>query len=288
MKPLDLLELVALGAIWGSSFLFMRVAAPEFGPIALISVRVSIAFLVLLPFLLRGNSLPVIRRRFPDLLVTGALNSTIPFTLFAFATLALSAGYTAVLNATAPLFTAIVAYLWLGEKPGRLPALGLLVGFFGVVLLVWGKIDSAGSAAVLAIGAGLLGALCYGIAGNHTKVRLSGVGSLQLAGGSQLVASMLLLPLGIIFWPEQLPSVEAWLSVLVLGVLCTGVATILFFRLLKRLGPGRASTTSFIVPLAAMVFGSLFLDEAITGAMLLGCGLILSGTALATGALRIR
>ncbi|MEP5763232.1 MAG: DMT family transporter [Halieaceae bacterium] len=286
MKPLDLLELFTLGALWGGSFLFMRVAAPEFGPVVLIALRVSIAFLFLLPILLHQGCFPIMRRRIGGLAVVGTINSALPFTLFAFATLSLSAGFTAVLNATAPLFTAIVAFLWLGERPGRLPALGLMVGFGGVVLLVWDKIDVSGNSVALAIAAGLGASLCYGVAANHTRVHMSGLGSLELAGGSQLTASIILLPLCFFYWPEQAPSLTAWLSVLVLGVVCTGIAYILFFRLLTRLGPAKAVTVTFIVPLAAMVLGAVLLAELVTTSMLAGCGLILLGTALATGVVK--
>ena len=119
MKPLDLVELLALGVLWGGSFLFMRVAAPEFGPVALIAVRVSIAALFLLPFLVRAGRLRAVTNRAVPLGVVGVINSALPFCLFAFATLSLSAGFTAVINAVAPLFTALVALFWLRQRPGR-------------------------------------------------------------------------------------------------------------------------------------------------------------------------
>jgi drug/metabolite transporter (DMT)-like permease len=288
LNLISALKLLFLSMVWGASFLFMRVAAPEFGPIALIAMRVLIASLFLLPLLIRAGLAPSLLEHAPGLFVVGCINSAIPFCLFAFATLSLSAGFTGVINAVAPLFTAIVAFVWLGERLSRLAVVGLAVGFAGVVLLVSDKLDFDGGAATIGILAAMLASLSYGIAANYTRVKFTGVGSLELATGSQLAASILLLPLCFWFWPVTTPSMSSWVAVLVLGVVCTGVAYILFFRLIARLGPSKAITVTFLVPLTAMIFGALFLDETITLEMLLGCGLILLGTALATGLVRRR
>jgi drug/metabolite transporter (DMT)-like permease len=288
LKVIDLVELVALGALWGCSFLFMRVAAPEFGPVPLIALRVVTAALFLVPILVWSGSPRTLWQRRGGFAVVGLINSALPFTLFAFATLYLTAGYTAVINAVAPLFTALVAFVWVGERLSRVGAAGLLVGLLGVVILVRDQLGlDVDDNALLAIAAGLGGSFCYGIAGNHARIHMSGVGSLELAAGSQVAASLMLLPLLAVYWPPQAPSLDAWLAVLALGVLCTGIAYILYFRLLIRLGPARAVTVTYLVPLAAMIAGALFLDEAITAGMLLGCGLILLGTGLATGFIRI-
>lgn len=285
MKRLDILELFTLGALWGGSFLFMRVAVPEFGAVPLMAMRVTVASLFLLPLAAHARRLPAMRERAGSLLVLGVINSAFPFCLFAFATLSLTAGFTAVLNAVAPLFTALVVLLWLGECLSRVALAGLLVGLLGVVLLVWDKLDFSGGAVAIGICAGLLGSLSYGFAANFIKVKMSGLGSLEMAAGSQLMATVLLLPLCLWLWPAQMPSTQSWLAVLALGVVCTGVAYILFFRLMTRLGPSKAMTVTFLVPLSAMLLGALFLDEAVSLEMLLGCGLIILGTALATGML---
>jgi len=283
VKPIDIFELLFLGMLWGGSFLFMRIAAPEFGPVALVAVRVCVATGVLLPFLLWAGQGASLLEHGPQLLFFGVINSALPFCLFAYATLSLSAGYTAVINAVAPLFTAIVAFVWLGERLNRLAVIGLGIGFGGVVLLVSDKFSFDGGAASIAIVAGMCASLLYGIAANYIKANFTGIGSLVLATGSQLGSSILLLPLGIWFWPETMPSTKSWLAVLVLGVACTGVAYIFFFRLMARLGPSRAITVTFLVPLAAMMFGALFLGEVISGTMMVGCSLILLGVALSTG-----
>lgn len=287
IKTLDIVELLGLGALWGTSFLFMRMAAPEFGAVSLVALRVGIAALFLLPILLYTASLKPVRERAGNVLLMGFFNSALPFTLFTYATLFLTAGYTAVINATAPLFTAIVAFVWVGERLSRVGIFGLLLGLVGVVVLVWDKLGGGLSGAGLAIAAGLAGAFSYGIAGNFARIRLPGLGSLELATGSQIAASLLLLPLCVAYWPAEMPSLRAWLAVLALGIPCTGIAYILFFRLLVRLGPAKAVTVTYIVPISAMIAGALVLDEVVTTRMLAGCGLILLGTGLATGVIRL-
>jgi drug/metabolite transporter (DMT)-like permease len=286
VKGLDIFELTTLGALWGGSFLFMRVAAPEFGPVALVSVRVGVAVALLLPCLAWMGRLPALATHARPLAIVGVINSAVPFCLFAFATLSLSAGFTAVINAMAPLFTAIIALLWLGVRPGRLAAVGLLLGVVGVTVLVRDKLSLTGDAVTIGILGALSASLCYGIAANYTRVALTGVGSLEIATGSQLAAAALLLPLSLWFWPAQMPSARAWFCAVALGLACTGLAYILYFRLIARLGPARAVTVTFLVPMAAMVFGALFLDEQVTAEMLAGCALILLGTALATGLIK--
>jgi drug/metabolite transporter (DMT)-like permease len=283
VKALDIFELGLLGTLWGGSFLFMRVAVPEFGAIPLITMRVAIASLFLLPFLIRSRSVHILRERAGSLMVLALLNSALPFCLFAFATLTLTAGFTAVINAVAPLFTALVALIWLRETLGRVAVLGLLLGLVGVVLLVWDKLEFTGNAVSMGIAAAMLASLSYGVAANFIKVKLGGIGSVQLAAGSQIMSTLFLLPLCVWLWPAQMPSLQSWLAVLVLGVFCTGIAYILFFRLMGRLGPTRAITVTFLVPLTAMLFGALFLGERVSAQMLVGCGLILLGTAQATG-----
>lgn len=276
----DLAELGLLGAIWGGSFLLMRVAAPEFGPLALIELRVAIAAAVLAAAAAACGELRALRRHAGPLLLVGAINSAIPFALFAFATLTLPAGDAAVLNSTAPLFAALVALLWLRERLARPQALGLLLGFAGVVLLVWPKL--ALDADRLAIGAGLLAALGYGIAAHYSKRRLAGVAPLAISAGSQIGASLLLLPFAVWAWPDAPPSTTAWLCAAALGVLCTGLAYLLYFRLIARLGAGRALAVTYLIPAFGMLWGFLFLGEPITPGMLLGGAVVLLGIALVT------
>jgi drug/metabolite transporter (DMT)-like permease len=269
-------ELLILGAIWGASFLFMRVAAPEFGPIALIQVRVAIAAFFLTSVLAWRRGTGAFRRRWPALALLGAVNSAIPFSLFAFGTLSLTAGLASVLNATAPLFGALIAFLWLRERLAPAKWLGLTVGFAGVILLVWHKLSLIGDrSAVLAC---LAAAAAYGWASHFAKRRLGGVDPLAIAAGSQIGASLVLAPFAWASWPQRWPSATSWACALALGVLCTGVAYVLYFRSLAQLGPVRAITVTYLIPVFGVLWGGCFLDEPITARTILGAAVILTGT----------
>ncbi len=285
MKTSDLIDLVLLAALWGASFLFMRVAAPEFGPVPLIEIRVAVAALFLLAVLAWRGGLSGILDKAVPLTVVGAINSALPFSLFAYATLSLTAGFAAVLNASAPLFGALAAYLWFRETLTPARVLGLGVGFAGVLILVWGKISFKGDGSGWSMVAALAASLAYGIAANYTKRKLTGVDPVVTATGSQIAATALLLPLAVLYRPATMPSLSSWLSAIALGIACTGIAYILYFRLIANVGPARAIAVTYLVPVFGMVWGLVFLHEAITPNMIAGCAVILLGTALATGTL---
>jgi len=279
------IELLLLAAIWGGSFLLMRVAVPEFGPIALAGVRITIAAVFLLALLTwRGGARGLIDKALP-LTALGAMNSAIPFTLFAYATLSITAGATAVLNASTPLFTALIAYFWLRDRLSPGAIIGLVIGFGGVVILVWDRISFGGGSGVWAPLAGLAAGFSYGIAANFAKQRLPGASPLRSAAGSQSAAALLLLPLTIGYGPAVMPGLASWLCVIVLGIVCTALAYILYFRLLSRLGPAKTVTVTYLIPLFGMLWGLAFLGETITASMLIACAVILLGTSLATGRL---
>lgn len=278
MTTRDRTALVLLAAIWGSSFLFMRVAAPEFGPIPLIEVRVVIAALFLVAVLGFRGELSSLRGHAFDLAVVGALNSAIPFSLFAFATLSLPAGYSSVLNATVPLFGAVVGFVWLGERLARARIIGLAVGFGGVVLLVLEKLTLPGDR--VAIAAGLAAAVLYAIAAHVTRRRLATVAPLVIATGSQIAAAVLLAPFALATAPQTMPSTRSLVYAVVLGVLCTGVAYVLYFRLLAAVGAARSMTVTYLVPLFGMLWGVLFLSEPLLPSMLVGGVVIMIGVTL--------
>jgi drug/metabolite transporter (DMT)-like permease len=283
-------DFVLLAAIWGSSFLFMRIATVEFGALPTAAVRVAIAAVFLLPLLwLRGLG-PQLRQHWKPVFVIGILNSGIPFACFSFALLSITTGLSAILNATVPLFGAVIAWLWFKDRPGGSRVLGLAIGFAGVALLAWDKAsfkpDASGLAPGWAVLACLLATLCYGIAANATKRYLSGLPALVTATGSQVGATLGLALPALWLWPARTPSLQAWLALLVVGVVCTGIAYILYFRLIEQAGPSRALAVTFVVPVFAVFYGVLFLGEAVTGWMLF-CGfVIVCGTALSTGLLR--
>lgn len=209
MRTRDLVDLVVLGAIWGASFLFMRFAVPAFGAIPLIAARVGIAAFFLIMVLARRGGLHHLYKNAARLTVLGAINSAIPFSLFAYAVLSVTAGFASVLNATTPLFGALVAFVWLRDRPAPMRIAGLIVGFAGVVVLVWGRLSLAGGGGRRAVLAGLSAALLYGIAANYTKKRLSDVDSLVIATGSLIAATALLVPLALLYWPETPPSISS-------------------------------------------------------------------------------
>jgi drug/metabolite transporter (DMT)-like permease len=287
MKALDLLELVALAAIWGASFLFMRLAAPEFGPLALTALRVAGAALFLLPLLALRGQASALRTHWKPLAVVGIANSALPFTLFTVAALAINAGLSAILNSTAPLWAALFAALWLGERLAPSRIAGLAIGFAGVLFLAWDKASfkpgEHGVSAGVAIAACLAATLCYGFAANYTKRALGGVSPLAVAAGSQSAAALALALPAVWAWPAAMPSPRSWSALAALALLCTGVAYLLYFRLIARLGASRAISVTFLIPVFGLLWGALFLGEALTSAMLAGCGVVLVGTALATG-----
>lgn len=287
MKPRDLIDLLLLAALWGASFLFMRMAAPSFGPIALVEVRVSVAALMLLPLLAWQNGMRELRSRVGPIVLIGLLNSAIPFALLSYGTLHLTAGFASILNATTPMWTALVAWLWFHDKIRTWQSLGLVVGLVGVVVLVWGKADirpgSSGFATFLAIGACLLATLSYGVSANLIKRRLTGVAPLTIATGSQCAAALALAPLAFYSWPAHPPGLRSWIAALLLGVMCTALAYILYFRLLARIGPMGAASVTFLIPLFATLWGAMLLHEGLTAQMAAGGTVILVGTVLVLG-----
>jgi drug/metabolite transporter (DMT)-like permease len=287
-----MVDFLLLAAIWGSSFLFMRLATVEFGPFPTAALRVVIGAVFLLPLLwLRGLG-PQLHRHWKPIFAMGILNSAIPFACFSFALLSITSGLSAILNATVPLFGAMVAWLWLKDRPSGARILGLAIGFVGVALLAWDtasfKPHASGVAPGWALLACLLATFCYGASASATKHYLSGVPPLVTSGGSQLGAMIVLVLPAWWHWPARAPSLQAWLSVLVLGVVCTGIAYILYFRLIENAGPARALAVTFLVPVFAIFYGVLFLGEAVTGWMLLCGAVIVCGTALSAGLLRTR
>ena len=283
-------EFVLLAAIWGASFLFTRIGTIEFGVWATAGIRVLIATLFLLPILfLRGHS-QSLREHWKLVLLVGLTNSAIPFVCFSFALQSITVGLSSLLNATVPLFGAVIAWAWLSDRPSGSRMLGLAIGFLGVAMLAWDKASFKPDASGLSSGWGVLACLfaclCYGISASFTKRFLGGLPSLVSSTGSQLGAALALLPLTIFYWPSQAVSMKAWGAVITLGVVCTGFAYILFFRLIERAGPAKALSVTFAIPVFAVLYGVILLGETVTPWMV-GCGLVIVlGTTLSTGILK--
>lgn len=278
MRLRQWLEFVALGAIWGASFLFMRVAVPAFGPVPLIALRVAIGALVLVPIVLTQRQSVSFKTHAMPIAVVGLLNSAVPFTLFAYATIIVTSGFAALLNATVPIFTAIVGLIWFRQRLEGPRLTGVVLGFLGAAVLVSGDLGKTGHPG--AIGAGLVSSLCYAIAAHYTRQRLGGVAPLAVAAGSQVAAALALAPLAIWAAPTVMPPASAWAAVLALGLVCTGLAYAIYFRLLATAGAGGAVVVTYLIPVFGMIWGGVFLDEAVTATMLGGCSAILAGVAL--------
>jgi drug/metabolite transporter (DMT)-like permease len=273
--------LVILAALWGGSFVFMRVAVPALGPIVLAFARVTLAALALLALAFWQRRVPDFRAHWRKFAVVGIVNSALPFVLFSYAAQHLTASVSAILNATSPFFGAIAAAIWLHEALTWRGIAGMGLGLAGVVVLVGWHPETITSDTALAIAACLAAAICYGLAGTYAKRKLSGVPSFAIACASQLAAAIALAP-ALPFTTVAGPV--SWLviaNVVTLALVSTAIAYLIFFKLIADLGPARALTVTFLIPLFGVLWGFLFLDEALTLNMLTGGALIVAGTALA-------
>lgn len=290
MRPRDIVDLLLLAALWGASFLFMRVAVPQFGALPLAALRVAGAALLLLALLAARSGLGGMRAHWRPIAVIGITNSALPFLGFSIAAMSIPAGLSSILNATSPMFGALIAMAWLREPSNASRVAGLGIGFVGVVLLASGSrgvavvADGPGTGA--AIGLCLAASLLYGFSACFARRYLTGVEPLAVAAGSQLSATLALALPAAWAWPAVVPSAGSWLAVLALALLCTGIAYLLYFRLIARVGPARAIAVTFLVPAFGMLWAGVFLGEAVTPTMLALGALILLGTGLATGVLQ--
>jgi drug/metabolite transporter (DMT)-like permease len=271
------LELTLLGAIWGASFMFMRVAAADFGPFPLVEMRLACGALVLTPFLWRA------RAQFTGVLwlrIAGIamMNATIPLTLFAWAAERAPAGIGAISNGMTVMFTALVAFVFFGERIGARRLTGLIIGFVGITILASGR--TAGVSVAPAALAGTAASLCYGIGINLVRRYLTPYPPAAVAAAALTSGALLLAPLAIWNWPHLPLPAASWASALLLGVLCTGFAFVLYYRLVARIGAARTSTVTYLIPLFGVIWAWLLLGEQVTLSMVLAGALILAGVGL--------
>lgn len=279
------IEFVLLAAIWGSSFMLVQLGAAEFGAWPVAGLRVGIAALVMLPIALMPGHWQIMKQNALHFVVDGFFTAGLPFALFAFALTHLSTGMSSILNATTPLFGALVAWLWLKEKLDSARALGLLLGFVGVTVLSWHKANFHAGGSGWAVLACLGATLSYGISASYTRRYLSHIPPLLTATGNMWGASLALAWPTLWYWPAHNPSLLAWSGVLAAGVLCTGLAYLLFFRLLSQTGPSTTLSVTYLIPVFALGYGQLLLAETLETHMLLGGAVVLCGVALTTGVL---
>ncbi len=287
MQLSSLLTLFILAAIWGASFLFMRISAPEFGVITLVFIRALLAGIVLIPFVIASKATNDLTQQWKAMAIVGLFNTAIPFVLFNYSSLHLQAGVNAILNGTAPMFAALIAFVWLKDKLNTLAICGLVMGFAGVVAISYDKTHGA-TISVLPIFAALGATFCYGVAANYIKKSVKGCNPIALATGSQIFTALILFVPMLFDIPPKIPSNLAWLSALGLSIFGTGIAYLLYFYLIGKEGAAKAITVAYLVPLFGIIWGALFLKESLSMSVLLGGALILLGVMLTTGVISIK
>jgi drug/metabolite transporter (DMT)-like permease len=283
----NLFRLFLLGAIWGTSFMLMRIAVPEFGPLLTTFLRAFLAAAALYLFARASGIDFAWRANARIYLIIGLFNTAIPFTLFAWSALHIPSAYMATMNSLAPVFTGMFGFLLLAEKLTPARMLAFVLGLGGVAVLVGVGPTTVTLNVVLGVAAGIGAAVCYGFAATYTRMNATRIPSLAAATGSQVLACLALLPLALFDVPGALSAatLQGALSVIVLGVLCTGVAYALFFHLIASEGASKAVTVTFLIPATASIWAWLILDEPVTLGTVAGIAVVLCATALALGLL---
>ena len=271
--------LILLGAVWGSAFIFIKVAAPEFGAVALVQARLVIASLIFVPLLLRRKYLLLLKPIWKHSFLLAVTNNAIPFTMFSLASFGSDSNMLAILNATTAFNTMIIAYFWLSEDVSLKQLIGLIMGFIGVVILV--NPDSSSTSLISAIFC-LLGAACYSFSTVFIQKNSAKTNKLVLIGWSIIFSAFLMIPMTLIYPPVSIPSFDAFLSVLWLGGVSTGLAFLGYVRLIEKIGAVKTSTVAYFLPIFGIIWGYIFLDEVITLSIVIGCFTILLGVFIAT------
>jgi len=282
-------EFILLAGIWGSSFYFLKIAAQDIGIIPTAWFRVAIASIFLLLIVWKQKKSLQLKNNLPQILFVGTLNSGIPFVCYSFAVLSISTGLSSMLNATTPLFGALVAWLWLKEKPSAWRLMGLILGFGGATLLALsmpGGISFKAGGTGWAVLACLVATSCYALSGSYTQRNLQSIPALVTATGSQIGATLLLLIPVVVYWPDLWPSNQTIAALLLVGVFCSGVAYVLYFRLINLLGSTKALSVTYLIPVCSTWLGVVALDEVVTIWSVASAVLILIGTAMTTGLLK--
>ncbi|HVL77042.1 MAG TPA: DMT family transporter, partial [Noviherbaspirillum sp.] len=285
MSTPNLMRLLLLGAIWGTSFMLMRIAVPDLGPLMTTCLRALLAAAALLLFARASNIRFGWRENGRTYLVIGLFNTAIPFALFAWSALHIPSAYMATMNSLAPIFTGLFGILLLSEKLTAQRMAACVLGMSGVAVLVGVGPTDVSLHVVLGVLASMGAAVCYGFAATYTRMKATRLPSMAVATGSQLAAALVLLPLALIDLPHALAaaSLQALVAAVVLGVICTGLAYALFFHLIATEGANKAITVTFLVPATASLWAWLFLDEPITVGTVAGILTVLAATALALG-----
>jgi drug/metabolite transporter (DMT)-like permease len=283
MTPIGFSRLLLLAALWGGSFLFMRMAASVVGPAWLILARVGLAAIFLWMVAMWFKKGLQASRHWRHYLVLGFFNSALPFLLFAYAAQTISASLLSILNATAPMWAAVIARVWLKSELSMFKWVGMGTGLTGVAVLAGVESITLPAGGIWAIAAGLAATLSYGITTNYTKVAPN-VESFSNAHGSMWAATLVMIPLALATpMPAEVPMIPTGLAVLALGIICSGFAYLIYFRLIADFGGVSALTVTFLIPVFGTLWGAWFLDELVTWTTAGGGLLVVLGTALVTG-----
>ena len=266
--------LTFLGALWGSAFMFIKVATPEFGPIALVNTRLLIASLIFLPILLQKKYIHLLKPIWKQVLVLSIMNNAIPFTLFSYASFGADSNILAILNATTAFNTMIIAYLWIGESVSLKQLFGLILGFIGIFILV--NPQNSDTTLIASLSA-LLAAFFYSYSTVYIQRQSVNANKMVLIGWSIVFSAVLMIPVSIFNLPETLPSASAIGSAFWLGAVSTGLGFLGYVRLIDKIGAVRTSTVAYFLPVFGIIWGSIFLDEKITSTIILGCLIVLIG-----------
>ena len=266
--------LTFLGALWGSAFMFIKVATPEFGPVALVNTRLVIASMIFLPILLRNKYIHLLRPIWKQVLVLAIMNNAIPFTLFSYASFGADSNILAILNATTAFNTMMIAYIWIGENVSIKQLIGLIVGFIGVFILV--NPQNSSTTLISSLSA-LLAAFFYSFSTVYIQKNSVNANKMVLIGWSIIFSAVIMLPVTIFYLPDAMPSAAAISSAIWLGAISTGLGFIGYVRLIDKIGAVKTSTVAYFLPVFGIIWGAIFLDEAITSTIIIGCFIVLIG-----------
>ena len=281
MRRVDAARLVLLAALWGASFLFMRIVAPALGPLIAADARILLAAAALALYYRIVHFDSRWREWWREYAIVGSMNTALPFVLYAYAAVHVPAGLSAVLNATAPMWGTLLAAALLGERLTLKRAAGLVLGIAGVALVT--RPEPGLDYPPLAVAAALGGALCYAVAGVYLKRRAPGAPSRGMALGTQLAAGIMLMPFAVFSAPLAQVTAGVLAATLAMALLSGALAYMLYFRLIADVGPIRSLTVTYLIPVFGVLFGALFLGESITAWSVVGAALVILGTVFVLG-----
>ena len=263
-----------LGAVWGSAFMFIKIATLELGPIALVNIRLAVAGLIFIPFLLQQKYLKHFRSNLKNILVLSVINTALPFSLFAYASLESSSNMLSILNGTTAIMAVVISTIWLKIRLNFFQIMGVFIGLFGIVVLANpDNVYISMKATIFCLSA----AFCYALSANYIQKFAYKTNTIVLIGWSLVIASVLLLPITFFNLPSQLPSKNVIFSILWLGVISTGVAFLGYVRLIEKVGAVKTATVAYFIPVFGVIWGYVFLGEPITLQIFIGMILILIG-----------